>query len=534
MDHNPRTVVASVPVPGRRFVNRAGGLGGADVIGVSENDAVPGKPCSVITLGNAVVESAVELPAGAVVDTDADGRAVLASGIGLGVAERAAVAGGRVDVRLHGLPGVALQRVVSASFNHLTGGGIPSTFSLPRRGNIGMRMFGGRMEYPFNDGGTAKTHHTVFTTAREFDGVQIILCASNTASVPVTKLAVCPLPNATDLNGSALTWTAGTFAGSAAGTIPARVKNRKRTYLVSDIIPVSSVPRDDGGAYPLLAARAYLGTPGTYIMLNNSTASQNLSNWATHPSGRIHVMRYADGDCVATPASFADTTNRSTSPIVGIIYYARGRVVNVCGFGDSITEGQGTYKGEGWGFPLCQEMTGPDVAYEWSNFGWAGLTMAGSGATGGIHDQLTDAVAAGLPIDVAAFATGSPNDFVLSPPEITNALLNTQCRQPFARMLGAATGAGAVPVVWTWLPSNAAAKDYSATDALRIAHNEACRSVVKHVGPFVDTATALSGAVDADGQTEMLSGSTSDNIHPNGAGNALLVPVVKRAFAQIL
>lgn len=121
MDHNPRTVVASVPVPGRRFVNRAGGLGGADVIGVSENDAVPGKPCSVITLGNAVVESAVELPAGAVVDTDADGRAVLASGIGLGVAERAAVAGGRVDVRLHGLPGVALQRVVSATTNPLTG-----------------------------------------------------------------------------------------------------------------------------------------------------------------------------------------------------------------------------------------------------------------------------------------------------------------------------------------------------------------------------------------------------------------------------
>lgn len=121
MDHNPRTVVASVPVPGRRFVNRAGGLGGADVIGVSENDAVAGKPCSVITLGNAVVEAAVSMPAGSVVDTDAQGRAVLASGLGLGVTERAAVAGGRVDVRLHGLPGVALQRVVSAGVNPLTG-----------------------------------------------------------------------------------------------------------------------------------------------------------------------------------------------------------------------------------------------------------------------------------------------------------------------------------------------------------------------------------------------------------------------------
>lgn len=430
-------------------------------------------------------------------------------------------------------------REVTALSNDLTGGiGILSSggrpaYPLSRRGNVGMRVFGGRMEYPFNDGGTAKTHHTVFTTALHFDAVQIILSASNTAQVPVTKLAVCPLPDSTDLNGSALTWTSGTFAGAANGNIPARTKNRKRTYLISDVISVSSVDRTDGGQYPLLAVRAYLGTPGTYTMLNNSTASQNLSNWATHPSGRIHVMRYADGDCIATPANFADTTNRSTSPIVGIIYYARGKVINICGFGDSITEGQGTYKGEGFGFPACLAMSGGGTAYEWSNFGWAGLTMAGSGATGGVHDQIADAVAAGLPIDVAVMATGSPNDFVLSPPEITPALINTQCRQPFSRMMASARAAGAVPVVWSWLPTNAASKDYGATDALRVQHNASTLSFAASLGPIVDTAAALSGPADEDGQITMLSGSTSDNIHPNDTGNAIIAPLLVDALKSV-
>lgn len=403
-----------------------------------------------------------------------------------------------------------------------------AVYKLKRRGNVGMRIFGGRMEYPFNDGGTAKTHHCVMTTAKHFDAVRVVLSACNAAAVPVTKLAVSVASTQVGASDNTASWVAGTFGGQANGEIPARVTNRRRTYLISDLIRISSLDRTDGGLYPLLAIRAYLGTPGTYTLLGNSAGTDDFTNWATHPSGRVHVMRYNDGDCIATPASFTNSTNRSTSPIVGVIYYARGRVVNVCGFGDSITDGRGTYKGEGWGFPACQSISTDDTAYEWSNFAWSGAEMDGS-PSDGIVDTFSDALATALPIDIALMPMGSPND-VLVPP-ITANVIKTEMRQPFMQALADATlnGVGFIP--WTWLPTNPSVKDYNSSDSLRVQHNADMRALMTNIGlPLADFEPILSGDVDADGQVQLLN--TSDGIHPNDVGNALLAPEAMRVIRQ--
>ena len=402
--------------------------------------------------------------------------------------------------------------------------------------NVGMRIFGGRMEYPYSDGGTAKTHHCVMSTALPFDAVRIVFSASNSVGVPITRAALCPLPTAADLNGSNLFWRQVTFNTASAGTIPSRSKNRRRTYLISDIIDISSVPRTDGGVYPLLAVRAFLGTPGTYTFLNNSSGSQDLRTWATHPSGRIHAMRLQDGDCVNFPLSFDSTENQRFSPIVGLIYYARGRVVNVAGFGDSITEGQGSYIGEGFGFPACLNLTeaaADGVAYEWSNLAWAGMTMYGNFSTGAIHDQVRDAATIKLPIDIAVMPCGSPNVSAGSPPTLTNDIVSAQQRQPFSKMLAACRDLGALPIAWSWLPTNPAVFDFGASDAVRVAYNAEVAAWISHVGSWVDAAAILSGTTDADGQVNMLAGSTTDGVHPNDAGNALLVPAFQAAISHI-
>lgn len=401
---------------------------------------------------------------------------------------------------------------------------------LSKRGNRGMRIFGGRAATAFSDGGIAKTHHCVVSTALPFDGVQIVLSACNSGAVTVTSAAVCPVPDAADLNMSSGAWTAATFGGSASGSIPTRSGSSRRTYLLSDYIPVSSVARTDGGTFPLLAIRAYLGTLGTYTLLGASGGTDDLTNWATKPDGRIHVMRYADGDCVTTPASFGSTTNRSTSPIIGIIYYARGRVVNVAGFGDSISEGRGTYIGDGFGFPACAQATEAAnvAAFEWSNLGWAGASWENGAATpGGIRLMVSDAITAALPIDIATLPAWSPNDFA-NEAALTDAAMLTECQQPVMRSVGAMRDAGICPVLWTGLPVDPSVRDFNSADARRQNWNSTMLASGLRV---IDFSAALLGSTDSSGQQIPADGTMVDGIHPSDSGNAKLAALLASDLA---
>lgn len=117
-----RSVRATVPIPAHRFVNRNGALGGIGVIGVSESVAPVGDDVALITGYSALVEAATPIAVGDIIDTDATGRAVgKPGGIGLGIAESPAMAGGLFEVRL-GLIGVDPASVVTASVNPLAGG----------------------------------------------------------------------------------------------------------------------------------------------------------------------------------------------------------------------------------------------------------------------------------------------------------------------------------------------------------------------------------------------------------------------------
>lgn len=158
MSHNydklhSRSIVATAPVPARRFVNRAGGVGGEDIVGVSESQCRPGQTVTAITGYSAIVETAAAIAQGDLVESDADGRAVVASGLGVGVAESTAPAGGRIEVRLHGLLGKALRRVVSVAPN-LDGGivTLPSGSAVRESTLVSFEVSSSGPGYIFSDG----------------------------------------------------------------------------------------------------------------------------------------------------------------------------------------------------------------------------------------------------------------------------------------------------------------------------------------------------------------------------------------------
>ena len=142
---------------------------------------------------------------------------------------------------------------------------------------------------------------------------------------------------------------------------------------VADWVPIPSIARSDGGTHPLLTVRAYIAPNATLPVLGDGT--DDFTNWATRSDGgRKFWWRYQDGDQITTPSGFTSTTNVSQSPIWGVQYLCRGQVVTVAAVGDSITEGRGTYLGEGFVLPALEALnaTGGATKYEYMNFGWSG------------------------------------------------------------------------------------------------------------------------------------------------------------------
>lgn len=368
-----------------------------------------------------------------------------------------------------------------------------------------------------------KTFRAVFEVAPGFDAVRPIFANGNTgATYTVSQCNARALANLTSswpsLSGIAA--TACTLPSS--GVVPVAPAANRRSYLVGDWIDLSSVARDDGGAGALICFDAYVSTSASISVLGNG-GSDVFTGWATRAK-RKALYRNNNGDCVTTPASFTDATNRSQSPIVGVQYAARGRVITVAVVGDSVSEGRGTIVGEGFSTMACDTASvvpsGP--YFETANFGVASI------ASSTFRYNLQDAITAGLTPDVVVFSNGSPNDFSTSL-TVSEILAS---RKGMANLLRVAHANRIYPIVWTVLPVNSAVKDYNANDANRVAYN--AETLARVAVPVLDFSTALSGVTDGDGQVNMLAGSTSDGIHPNDAGNTILAALLAPVLQQLI
>ena len=382
--------------------------------------------------------------------------------------------------------------------------------------NVATRIFGGRMG-TFNNI-TANTFQVTTELAAEFDAVRIIFASTDTGiSHSIRSAAVSVMADKSDLNNSSGTWVTATRAGMTRIYAELAPGTGRIAYTVSDWINISSVARTDGGTKPLIVARAFMQGSSALPVYGDGT--DNFTNWATRTDGRLWAARNQAG--VAVTSGFTSTTNASQSPIVGFQYLARGKVITVAGVGDSITDGRGTYLGEGFVMPAVEALSSSTLAFEYMNCGWSGQTMLT------YAERAIDIMESAIKPDILVIPVGSPNDTVST---ITAANI-TAFRAQKSRVLAAARRHGVPVVLWTELPTNTSVRPYGATDALRTAYNaEVLASAAKGV-TVVDTAAVVSGATSG-GQVQMLASSTTDNIHPNDAGNALLTSVIKAGILQ--
>lgn len=391
--------------------------------------------------------------------------------------------------------------------------------SLKRSGNIGNRVLSARMG-AFNNS-TPKTFRTILSLAQHYDRVRVIFSNGST-SVPYT-VAGCNVRALADLTSALPSPVPVSLPNS--GVVPISPTSNRRSYLVSDWVDLSSLDRTDGGVFPLVCVDAYVSTPSSITILGNGS-SDNFASWTNRANGRIWRMFYNDGDCVTTPANFVSSTARIQSPIIGVQYAARGRVVTVMGIGDSITDGRGSIIGEGWGVLACEELSQvTGVAVEWFNNGWAGASM-----NGWVGDALSDACVAGLIPDIVIAPAGSPNSMDVP---ITAANINI-CRRRRAQLLATAQQYQVEPILWTTLPVNPSQKNWDSSDALRRAYNEETLAMSSRGFHVIDMDAAIRGDTDSDGQVAMISDLTDDGIHPNDKGNSSMKGPAKQAIAEYL
>jgi len=425
--------------------------------------------------------------------------------------------------------------VSSNGYAVVDGSGTAHPF-VPRKltGNIGRRKFAGRLGSVNNT--TASTYQVTCALSQGFDAIRIVLVNNDSAnSYYVGGAKVSVIANTSDLNNSAGTWVSATKNGQAA--FPVNVAktagSNRPLFMKTDSIPISSLNRDDGGVFPLLVARVYVIT-ATATLSAYGNGTDDFTNWATKPDGRIWAARSQTGDCVTTPSTFTSTVNQSQSPIVAIEYLARGQVVNVESFGDSITEGRGdtsdplNYLEEGFVLPACNQITNNSgIVVEYSNSGWSGQSMTG---VNGFQNRLLDTLDSDMVPDVVVFPSASPNDVSTA---ITAAQI-TAFAAARENMIASCKKALVVPVIWTWLPSNTSVKTYAATDSLRLADNASVLAMASKGVLTADTSSAISGVVDGTGQVQMAAGTTTDGIHPNRSANATLTAVLVPSLTQAI
>lgn len=399
--------------------------------------------------------------------------------------------------------------------NPRVGGGPRSARLLVRESNVGTRLISMRLGN--FDNTTQQTFRVMAEIAADnFTAVRPIFTnGNNGGTYTVASFNARALPNFTDAVPAP---TSGTLPSG--GVVPASPGGNQPNYLLGDWVYLPSVTRTDGGVGAVVCFDAYVSTSGTLSILGNNT-NDVYTGWATR-SSRKFLFRHNAGDCVTTPANFVSTTNRNQSIFAGLQYIANGRVITVMGVGDSITDGRGSIIGEGFGVPACEALSRvTGTVYEWANAGYAGALSAT------YANYIATLTTAGIKPDIVVMANGSPND---NGSTITDANI-TSSQQSLAKMLLACRDNLYLPVLWTYLPTNPAVKPYQATDAKRVAYHTLTRQRQNHV--VLDFAAALSGVTDGNGQVNMLAGTTTDNIHPNDTGNAIMSRMLANALRSL-
>ncbi len=257
----------------------------------------------------------------------------------------------------------------------------------------------------------------------EFDAIQLVI-GQNITDTPTIKAIVAVTETAavdTDPNryqpivGGATYatvdaaeqygWRSVTWGGAASATFPVNALRSQfnRDFLTSDIIPLSSVPRADGGAGNLLMWRIYAsGATISFVGVTPlATPDQTThGDLVIQSSYRSAIDATTGGTINSLPGSITNS-----SLFVGVVLYSRGRAVSMIGIGDSITQQDGLVadKVSSWGQRAAQLCIDAGIPTGWINAGCSGYPTATYQPQG--KNQITT-----YKPHLALYAAWSPND----------------------------------------------------------------------------------------------------------------------------
>lgn len=274
---------------------------------------------------------------------------------------------------------------------------------------------------------STRTFHNCGTFPQEWDQVQLAIGSADTANtVQGLKAVFAPTANFTDPKTpsgglaafQAITWPT---TGATLNVAVAPGANLW-AWSLSDKMNAAgfaSIARDDNPAYNLPAWMLRIELPvgpGSYVYTNQATNAVTFNTDALTRGARLfQIFQPTDG--VTTPANFTSVTEGNVSIAYALIFYCRGRIVSVAGFGDSIAGGSFS---TGYALPSNFKMAGrlsvPGV-FPINAFagGWAGQTSVLALAN-------AKATALAFHPHVAFYSPWSPNDGTLDATKVATSL----------------------------------------------------------------------------------------------------------------
>jgi len=349
------------------------------------------------------------------------------------------------------------------------------------------------------------------------------VAVTETADVNTQATLAQPVAGGTAFNSlrtgtSTYGWNTVTWASASSVNIPASATVATPTTAVSDWIPVSSIPRADGGTRPLLMWRAYHDGAVNPHSFTSNTSYANARTPTAANRGRIYQMTRAFADGVTTLGTTM-ALSTDTFPIAVQFRYRR-RGLSVAAVGDSLTstDTQVSDVVSTWAARACYDASTPDFPVVPCNLGYSAM----SGST------FLSAAKILLPTflpDVCFYSAFSPNDIgVPTQRSVWDGLGRT------ADFLDFCIANRIIPIITTPLPMNSYS---SAADAFRAFVSTEVKKMARSRGIIVaDFETAMANLQSSPAKWK--APYVTDGIHPNEAGVEVMSAIAGQALQQAI